>query len=255
MTIESTAPLLEIHNVSKHYGDYQALSKIDLNIHQGEIVTLIGPNGSGKTTLVRIALGLLESDAGKVKRKKNLKIGYVPQQIHIDATLPLNVSRFLTIRKRHRPVLAPLSEIAEEVGIAGLLDKQLNSLSGGELRRVLLARALLQKPEFLVLDEPSAGVDVSGQAELYKLIHNIRDLHHCGILLVSHDLHFVMAATDRVVCLNHHICCDGRPETVSQHPDYLSLFGPQTNLAIYAHHHNHSHELSGEVQPTADSNS
>lgn len=253
MTNKNTAPLLEIHRVCKNYGDHQALSNVDLKIHRGEIVTLIGPNGSGKTTLVRIALGLLETDSGKVEHLKNLKIGYVPQQIHIDATLPLTVSRFLTIGKRRSLVLAPLSEVTKEVGIAGLLDKQLNSLSGGELRRVLLARALLQKPEFLVLDEPSAGVDVSGQAELYNLIRNIRDLHDCGILLVSHDLHFVMAATDRVVCLNHHICCDGRPETVSKHPDYLSLFGPQTNMAIYAHHHNHSHELSGEVQPATDS--
>ena len=255
MTIKDTAALLEIQNVSKSYGEYQALSDVDLKIHRGEIVTLIGPNGSGKTSLVRIALGLLEADSGKIKRLNKLNIGYVPQQFHIDATLPLNVSRFLSTGKRRRRLLAPLSEVTEEVGVVELLDKQLNSLSGGELRRVLLARALLRNPDFLVLDEPGAGVDVSGQSELYNLIRNIRDRHHCGILLVSHDLHFVMAATDRVVCLNHHICCDGRPETVSRHPEYLSLFGPQTNLALYAHRHNHSHGLSGEVHATSDSGS
>ncbi|MFC1664537.1 ATP-binding cassette domain-containing protein [Pseudomonadota bacterium] len=253
MADKDVPPLLEINKVSKRFDDHQALSGVDLKIHRGEIVTLIGPNGSGKTTLVRIALGLLRPDGGRVKRLKNLKIGYVPQLIHIDATLPLRVSRFLTIGRRHRQMLVPLSRVTEEVGIAGLLDKQLNNLSGGELRRVLLGRALLQNPDFLVLDEPSAGVDVSGQSELYKLIRDIRDHHNCGILLVSHDLHFVMAATDRVVCLNHHICCDGQPEVVSRHPEYLSLFGPQTNLAIYAHHHNHSHELSGEVHPEPDS--
>ena len=255
MTDKDSSPLLEISNVSKRFDDHQALSGIDLQIRRGEIVTLIGPNGSGKTTLVRIALGLLGPDGGRVKRLKNLKIGYVPQQIHIDATLPLRVSRFLAIGKQGSKLPVALSRIAEEVGITGLLDKQLNNLSGGELRRVLLGRALLQNPDFLVLDEPSAGVDVSGQSELYNLIRNIRDQHNCGILLVSHDLHFVMAATDRVVCLNHHICCDGQPETVSRHPEYLSLFGPQTNLAIYAHHHNHSHELSGEIHPERDSSS
>jgi len=253
MIEQNTAPLLDIQGVSKRFGDYQALSAVDLKINRGEIVTLIGPNGSGKTTLVRIALGLLAADKGKVQRLSKLRIGYVPQRIHIDATLPLKVSRFLTSGMRREILPASLTAITEEVGIAALLDKQLNSLSGGEFRRVLLARALLRNPDLLVLDEPSAGVDVGGQSELYNLIRNIRDHHHCGILLISHDLFFVMAATDRVVCLNHHICCDGQPETVSQHPEYLSLFGAQTNLAIYSHHHNHSHDLSGEVQTQTDS--
>ena len=235
--------LIEAVNLRVVLSGLDIISNVSLSVHKGEIVTIIGPNGAGKTTLVRALLGLLPIKEGRVFHPlSDPVIGYVPQKIDIDETLPLTVKRFLDLAgpqasKRREKVLA-------EVGAAHLEARPLQRLSGGELRRVLLARALLRQPDLLVLDEPVQGVDVIGQAELYQLISRLRDNYGCGILMVSHDLHVVMAATDRVVCLNHHVCCQGLPETVSKHPEYLSLFGPEEarGMAVYTHHHDHRHD-------------
>ncbi|MCY1340053.1 Zinc import ATP-binding protein ZnuC [compost metagenome] len=238
--------LIRLEGVCVRRSGQTTLHNIDLSIARGQIVTLIGPNGAGKTTLVRSVLGLLKPDSGSVWRKPKLSIGYMPQKLHVDPTLPLSVLRFLRLVPGvgRKEALAALGE----VGASHVLESPLQGISGGELQRVLLARALLREPELLVLDEPVQGVDVSGQAELYRLITRLRDRHGCGVLMVSHDLHLVMSATDQVVCLNRHICCHGHPEQVSGDPAFLELFGQDArSLAIYHHHHDHSHDLHGEV--------
>jgi len=229
------------------YAGRVVLEGVDLTIDAGEIVTLIGPNGAGKTTLVKLLLGLIQPDAGRVTRRSGLRVGYLPQRVQIDSVLPLDVSRLLTLTRGASRVRQ--QRVLEEVGVPQLLHSPVQGLSGGELQRVLLARTLLIDPDLLVLDEPTQGVDFNGQAKFYRLIAELRDNHGCGVLMVSHDLHLVMAATDRVYCLNHHVCCHGAPESVRQHPEYLALFGPQvaSDLAVYAHHHDHDHDLSGAV--------
>jgi zinc transport system ATP-binding protein len=229
------------------FGKRQVLERVSVKVHEGEVVTLIGPNGAGKTTLVRIMLGLLKPQNGCVQRRDGLRIGYMPQKLHIEPTLPITVRRFLELA-RHAG-RTPIDDVLKEVRIGHLLDHQMHAISGGEMQRVMLARALTQSPQLLVLDEPAQGVDVSGQAELYELINEIRTRHHCGVLMISHDLHLVMARTDEVICLNHHICCHGRPEQVSMDPSYLALFGRKEaeSLAIYTHRHNHHHDLTGHV--------
>ena len=241
--------LIEAHGLSVHFRDRAILDRVDLHVSRGEIVTVIGLNGAGKSTLVRTLLGLITPTSGNITRKPGLRIGYSPQHLHLDATLPLTVSGFLTLgahtgESRLRDTLA-------EVGVADVLDSQVSDISGGEFHRVLLARALLRKPDLLVLDEPLAGVDVAGQSELYRLIADIRDRYACGVLLVSHDLHVVMAATDRVVCINHHVCCTGRPEAVTRSPEFVALFGRHVaeELAVYTHHHDHQHDVAGAPMP------
>jgi len=203
-------------------------------------MTIIGPNGSGKTTLVRILLGLDTPDQGTITRKDRLRIGYVPQKLAIDPTLPLTTSWFLALTAKQADDVA---EVAREVGVEEILDQPLQALSGGELQRVLIARALLSKPELLVLDEPAQGVDVTGQAMLYALIARLKDTHNLSVLMVSHDLHLVMSATDHVICLNHHICCSGHPHSVRGDPAFAALFGQHVadSLAVYTHHHDHDH--------------
>ncbi len=242
-------PLVAATGVSVRVGGRAVLDRVDLDVSRGEIVTLIGPNGSGKTTLVRALLGLLGPDAGTVSRAPHLRIGYVPQHFSVDSALPLTVGRFLTLSARAKP--RRLAEALDDVGAPGLLESPVDGISGGELRRVLLARALLADPDLLVLDEPSAGVDVAGQVGLYALIRELRERRHCAVLLVSHDLHLVMAATDRVFCLNRHVCCTGAPESVRRHPEFIALFGPEWGelMAPYAHRHDHHHALSGEPIP------
>ncbi len=239
--------LIKADNVGFDAAGRHILQQVSLEVQQGQLLTLIGPNGAGKTTLVRIVLGLLQPHSGTLQRAAGLRIGYMPQKLFIEPTLPLTVRRFLQLAAPGRR--QPVEPLLEEVRIAHLMDQQVSALSGGELQRVLLARALSQSPQLLVLDEPAQGVDVTGQAELYQLINTIRDRHGCGVLMVSHDLHLVMATTDEVVCLNQHICCHGKPEHVSNDPAYLALFGRREaeTLAVYTHRHNHSHDLTGDI--------
>jgi zinc transport system ATP-binding protein len=252
MPLDGNGPLIEAADVGHGYGGSDVLQHVEFSVAAGEIVSLIGPNGAGKTTLVRIMLGLLAPRSGRVRRRPGLRIGYMPQRFHLEPSLPITVRRFLALAQGvGRPaILAALGE----VGAAALLDHPMLGLSGGETQRVLLARALIREPDLLVLDEPVRGVDIGGQAELYDLIARIQRRRGCGVLLISHDLHLVMAATDRVVCLNHHVCCAGRPEAVSEHPEYLALFGPAAGrrIAVYTHHHDHAHGLAGEIVTEAD---
>jgi zinc transport system ATP-binding protein len=229
-------------------GGRPILENIALELHAGEIVTLIGPNGAGKTTLARTLLGLLKPTRGAVKRAPGLRIGYVPQRFAVDPTIPINVSRFLTLGVRASA--DAIARVLAEVGAEKLAQRPLSALSGGEFQRVSLARALIAEPQFLMLDEPVQGVDYSGEAQLYALIGQIREKRGCGILLISHDLHIVLGASDRVVCLNRHICCEGVPETVAAHPEYVRMFGREAGKAvgIYRHHHDHEHDLSGAVK-------
>ncbi|HDZ58257.1 MAG TPA: zinc ABC transporter ATP-binding protein ZnuC [Pseudomonas xinjiangensis] len=244
-------PLLDLERISLRLHGSSVLDQVSLRVMPGEIVTLIGPNGAGKTSLVRIVLGLLKSDSGKVWKQPRLRVGYMPQKLHIDATLPLTVDRFLMLSPGVKR--AAVLEALVEVGADHLLKRPLQQVSGGELQRILLARALLRKPHLLVLDEPVQGVDVNGQIELYQLITRLRDRYGCGVLMVSHDLHLVMATTNTVVCLNRHVCCSGHPEQVSLDPAFVALFGEQASaLAVYNHHHDHAHDLHGEVVDTPE---
>lgn len=238
-----THPLIQLDGIEKSYRGNKVLSAVELKVMPGQIITLIGPNGAGKTTLVKIVLGLLEPDAGQVKTDPELRIGYMPQKLQLDPTLPITLDRFLALadpdRERCRTAL-------QEVGIERpCWGQPLQSLSGGEMQRALLARAILRKPNLLVLDEPVQGVDVVGQESLYRLIGQLRDRLDCAVLMVSHDLHLVMSATDEVICLNQHICCHGHPDQVSNNPAFIELFGNKT--APYTHHHNHRHDLHGDV--------
>ena len=233
--------LLDVSNVDLMIGKQLLLKQINLKISRGEILTIIGPNGAGKTTLLRVALGLLKPTNGTVTPTTGLTIGYMPQRLHLDPTFPLTVRRMLALAcKNDTSRMIPL---LEEVGATHVLDSPLQTLSGGELQRVLLARALVREPDLLVLDEPVQGVDVHGQVELYQLISRIREQRGCAVLMVSHDLHLVMAATDQVLCLNQHICCSGTPESVSNHPAFAELFGPAAvqHMAVYVHDQNHHH--------------
>jgi len=234
-------PLIRAQHLSVRAGGIAILNDVSVAVHRREIVTLIGPNGSGKTTLLKALLGLVRS-RGAIERAPGLKIGYVPQSFAPDLSLPITARRFLRLF-----VEADAGETAlKRAGVARVGDRQLSALSGGELARVLLARAIAGRPGLLVLDEPLAGVDVTGEAALYHLIAELRDELDCGILLVSHDLHVVMGKADRVVCLNHHVCCEGDVRTVARDPAFLELFGARGELAIYPHLHDHAHSLSGE---------
>lgn len=240
--------LLSAKGIEKSLASRQILRDIDLAIEEGQIVTLIGPNGAGKTTLVRILLGLLAPDAGTVYARPKLRIGYMPQRMHSEPTLPISIHRFLGLG---RPESSQhIEDTLARLNIPHLAQQQLNSVSGGEQQRVLLARALLRDPHLLILDEPAQGVDIAGQSELYDLISQIRHENQCGVLMISHDLHLVMSSTDEVICLNHHICCHGKPDKVSIDPAFLELFGSNvsTSLTIYTHHHNHEHDITGDVK-------
>jgi len=216
-------------------------------VRSGEIVTLIGPNGSGKTTTAKLSLGVMKPSEGRVIQRGNLKTAYVPQSVVIDWSLPLRVDDLMRLTQ-------PLTEVEmgaalDSTGAAHLLKREVRHLSGGEFQRVMLARAVARKPDFLVLDEPAQGVDFAGEIALYALIKQVRDQTGCGILMVSHDLHMVMAATDNVICLNGHVCCHGTPETVAGSVAYKELFGERAGaLALYQHHHDHQHLPDGRVQ-------
>ncbi len=240
-----SAVLLRAAGLGATPGGNRVLRDVDLAIHRGEIVTIVGPNGSGKTTLLRLLIGALTPDEGRIERAPGLRIGYVPQRLAIDHTLPVTVSRFLDLAGA--PAAAREAAMAR-VGIAGLGGRQMIDLSGGQFQRAMLAQALLRRPDLLVLDEAAQGLDQPGVAGFYRLIEEIRGEIGCGVLMVSHDLHVVMAASDRVICLNGHVCCEGTPTVVSAAPEYRALFGLGTQgaLALYRHEHDHSH---GEGAP------
>ncbi len=245
--------ILELCHVNYRIAEKTILKDINLTLQEREIVTIVGPNGAGKTTLLSIALGLVKPSAGTVSRHQingePLRIGYVPQKVNCDSTLPLSVLEFLLLSKAARKKSAVL-ELLEKLHLTKLRSSLLSDLSGGELRRILFVRALLNKPHLLVLDEPTAGIDVAGQEQFYQLINHFREKYGFAILMVSHDLHLVMSATDRVLCLNQHICCQGTPEHVIANPHYRALFENESaneqqarlsELAFYQHHHDHDH--------------
>ena len=244
--------LLGCHGLGVRRDGRWLIRDVDLEVRRGEIVSIVGPNGGGKTTLIKTLLGIERPSAGQIVRPRGVKVGYVPQRLAVDRTMPLSVERLMTLV--HRAPRADVVAALEETAVAHLLHRPVQELSGGEFQRVLIARALLGKPDILVLDEPVQSVDFSGQVDLYRLIASLRDLHGCGVLMVSHDLHVVMRATDRVLCLAGHVCCTGEPGDVSRSPEYMRLFGPQAadTLAIYAHKHDHVHTPSGEVVPAYD---
>jgi len=242
------APLVRLSGAGVRAAGRWLVRGVDLTVRPGEIVTLIGPNGSGKSTTARLVTGVRRPDEGRVQRAAGLSVGYVPQKLSIDRTLPLTVERLMRLTGP-QPADAVRTAL-EEVGIPHLARAEVQTLSGGEFQRALLARAMLRRPDLLVLDEPVQGVDFTGEVAIYELIRAIRDRTRCGILLISHDLHVVMAETDTVICLNGHVCCSGTPASVVESPEYLRLFGARAAgaLAIYRHHHDHTHLPDGRVQ-------
>ncbi|GAB5375664.1 MAG: zinc ABC transporter ATP-binding protein ZnuC [Acuticoccus sp.] len=242
-------PLVRLDNAGLRRGGRWLVRGVDLAVPRGDVVTLIGPNGSGKSTTARLALGLAAPSEGGATRARGLRVGYVPQSLQIDWTMPLTVRRFMSLTRR-LPAAA-VTDALERVGIAPLAEAQMRTLSGGEFQRALIARAIALAPDLLVLDEPVQGVDINGEAALYRLIDDIRRELGCGVLMISHDLHVVMASTDTVICLNGHVCCRGTPETVTQSAAYRDLFGWRQagNMALYTHHggHDHDHECNGEA--------
>ncbi len=244
------APLVSLNNAGIRRNGRWLVRGVEFSISRGEIVTLIGPNGSGKSTTAKAAIGVLKPDEGWVEKMPGLKVGYVPQKLAIDWTLPLTVERLMTLTGPLKG--REVEEALQSTGIAHLARAEVQHLSGGEFQRALLARAIARKPDLLVLDEPVQGVDFSGEIALYDLIKSIRNRTGCGILLISHDLHVVMAETDTVICLNGHVCCRGTPQVVSQSPEYLKLFGSRAakSLAVYSHDHDHTHLPDGRVLHT-----
>ncbi|MCY3769402.1 MAG: metal ABC transporter ATP-binding protein [Gammaproteobacteria bacterium] len=223
------------------------LHEVDLTIQAGEIVSMIGPNGGGKTTAVQVLIGFLPPDAGTVERAGGLNIGYVPQRVQVNAALPMTVRRLMQLTGPQDD--GKIDERLSELGVLDLAESPVQQLSGGEFQRVLFARALLKSPDLLILDEPSQGLDISGESRLYDRIADVRDRLDCGVLLVCHNLHMVMARSDTVVCLNRHVCCAGKPAQIASNEEFVQLFGPDIakSHALYPHQHDHRHRLDGEV--------
>jgi zinc transport system ATP-binding protein len=234
--------LIQVEDLTVRYGASTALSGVSLHVEPGEIVTIVGPNGSGKTSLLRAIIGAVKPAKGRVIHGSGVKIGYVPQNLHIDETLPITVSRFLKLPSY--VAVADISYALTQAGVPDLAKAQLSQLSGGQFQRVLLARALIGKPDLLLLDEATQGLDQRGSASFYQQIETVRQDTGCAILMISHELHVVMSASDRVICLNGHICCEGTPAVVASAPEYRALFGTGTGgaLALYRHKHDHSHD-------------
>ena len=246
MSLENST-LVKLNNAGFKQNDKWLVEGVSLTVEKGKIVTLIGPNGSGKSTTAKIALGLYKNIDGSVEKYTN-KVGYVPQKISIDWTLPLRVYDFMILTENIKD--EAIDEALTLTGVIHLKNKNLGNLSGGEFQRVLIARAISKKPELLVLDEPVQGVDYTGEIALYELIKRISDTLNCGILLISHDLHTVMTATDHVVCLNGHVCCSGSPMDVAKNNEYKTLFGEQASqiLSVYEHKHDHVHSDEGKIK-------
>ena len=234
--------LISANNISLSHHGKSILDKVSFELRQGEFITLIGPNGAGKSSLIKVLLGLTKADSGNIERANNIKLGYTPQTFNPNPFIPISVIDFLNLNQKVNQSF--LHETATLTGTESLLDSPLKSLSGGELQRVLLTRALLNKPNVLILDEPAQNLDVNGQMHLYKLIQNIHQQQGCAVLMVSHDLHRVMKESTQVLCLYHHICCIGQPESILKDSQFNDLFADQMDdlMATYEHHHNHCHD-------------
>ncbi|MDG1118068.1 MAG: metal ABC transporter ATP-binding protein [Flavimaricola sp.] len=244
--------LVCVDDLSISYGAKAVLSHVSLRIEPGEIVTIVGPNGSGKTSLLRSIIGAVKPARGRVTRGSNLRLGYVPQRLHIDPTLPMTVARFLALPGRAARTI--IDGALAQAGVPNLLNAQMSRLSGGQFQRVLLARALIGKPQLLLLDEATQGLDQPGSAAFYRQIETVRRDTGCAVLMISHELHVVMSASDRVICLNGHVCCEGTPEVVASAPEYRALFGSGTMgaLALYRHDHDHGHDHHHDHTETAE---
>lgn len=245
--------LVSLEGLSVRYGASTVLRQVSFSIHPGEIVTIVGPNGSGKTTLLRVIIGATPPTTGRLTRRPGLRIGYVPQRLHIDPTLPITVERFMHLPNKasHEHCLDAL----QKAGAPDLLKRQMSQLSGGQFQRVLLARALMNQPELLLLDEATQGLDQPGSAAFYHQVEAVRQQLGCAVLMISHELHVVMSASDRVICLNGHICCEGTPAVVASAPEYRALFGTGTGgaLALYRHEHDHRHDPDpSKIQETTE---
>ena len=236
--------LIDISKLEVKYGSKKVLQNINLSLNANEIVTIVGPNGSGKTTLFKAIIGSVPLSKGKISIKPNLRIGYVPQQLKVDQTLPITVERFLKLATRNNN---DIEKMIAFFGSENIFREQINSLSGGQMQRVLLARALVNKPEILLLDEATRGLDQPGIEAFYRKIENISKETNCAVLMISHDLHVVMRASDRVICVNGHICCQGTPENVATSTEYQTLFGSNIDgsFALYRHKHDHNHDVMG----------
>ena len=240
--------LLRASEISYSNGGKKILDKVSFELYRGQVTTIIGPNGAGKSTLTSIVNGLIENYSGEIERLPSLKIGYLPQKVYVNTLMPLTVLRLMQLIQGVKDT--EVDQALAQTSVAYLKYRQVQSLSEGELKRVLLARTTLGYPDLIVLDEPTAGVDVTGEIKMYELIGEFRNRLQCAVLLVSHDLHLVMSKTDQVLCLNQHLCCSGLPESVSKHPEYLALFADQSDntLAVYAHRHDHVHDVSGKQE-------
>ncbi|ADR51884.1 putative high-affinity zinc uptake system ATP-binding component of ABC transporter protein [Candidatus Liberibacter solanacearum CLso-ZC1] len=239
MRICPSLPLISLANTSVHKNGIQILHDINFTIKSGEIVTLIGPNGSGKSTIAKLITGIIKPSTGNIIHNPKLIIGYVPQKVIIENTLPLSLMRFITLTTSSSQ--EDIIEILKKVNLNGKQNRNIRDLSGGEFQRALLAKALLRKPNLLVLDEPLQGIDFPGELTLYELISSVRQSTGCGILLISHNLHMVMASTDTVICLNNHICYQGPPQTIKDNPEYIHLFGSRATEILAIHNHKHVH--------------
>lgn len=233
--------LVKLENISLKISDQQIIERVSLILEKGQITTLIGPNGGGKTSIARILLGVLKPTSGKIIKESDIKVGYMPQKLIVDKTIPLSVQDFLQLSTKKIVFDDYIKNLISRLKIDKILKRQIHDLSGGQMQKVIFLRSIINKPDLLVLDEPTQYMDLNATEEFYQIIDEIRKSQNCAILLISHDLHMVMQKTDFVFCVNHHICCHGSPEDINQHPEYLSLFGKRTNLTIYQHHHNHKH--------------
>lgn len=233
--------IAKLENIALTINHKTILSNINIELKKGQITTLIGPNGGGKTSIAKILLGLIKPSQGRVIKDSKLKIGYMPQKIEIEKTIPLTTKDFLLLFCKNNKFDDFLNNLIEKLNLSKILNQQIHELSGGQLQKVLFLRSMLQQPDLMVLDEPTQYMDVNATQDFYQIVDETRKAKKCAILLISHDLHMVMQKTDIIFCVNHHICCHGSAESVNEHPEYISLFGKKNQLAIYQHHHDHKH--------------